>query len=121
MKITRITKIRQHRIFRDFVWPDELPPFGQFNVIYGWNGSGKTTLSSLFQHMESRSAVTEGEAAFEFDGAAKVRASDLATVNIPHVRVFNRDFVAATSARGQGSATRGHRRPVSILKGATFH
>jgi len=96
MKITRITKIRQHRIFRDFVWPDELQPFGQFNVIYGWNGSGKTTLSSLVRHMESRSAVTEGEAEFEFDGTAKVRASDFATVNISPVRVFNRDFVAAT-------------------------
>ena len=95
MKITRITKIRQHRIFRDFVWPDELQPFGQFNVIYGWNGSGKTTLSSLVRHMESRSAVTEGEAEFEIDGAAKVQASDFATVDISPVRVFNRDFVAA--------------------------
>ncbi len=95
MKITRITKIR-HRIFRDFMWPDELQQFGQFNVIYGWNGSGKTTLSSLVRHMESRSAVTEGEAEFEFDDATRVRASDFATINTSPVRVFNRDFVADT-------------------------
>ena len=44
MKLTRIGKIKAHRVFRDFSWPTDLQPFAQFNLIYGWNGSGKTTL-----------------------------------------------------------------------------
>jgi len=34
MKLTRVNKIRGHRVFRDFVWPDGRHSFGQFNVIY---------------------------------------------------------------------------------------
>ena len=52
MKVTRITRMSAHRVFRDFTWPATLQPFGQFNLIYGWNGSGKTTFSSLFHHLQ---------------------------------------------------------------------
>ena len=91
MKVTRISKIREHRVFRDFPWPAYLQPFGQFNLIYGWNGSGKTTLSSLFRHLQTRSAVAEGDVEFEIDDA-KVSGHDLETARLPSVRVFNRDF-----------------------------
>jgi len=95
MKITRINKIKTHRIFRAFTWPSDLQPFAQFNLIYGWNGSGKTTLSSLFRHLQARSAITEGEVEFEIDGI-KVAGNTLATAQLPTVRVFNREFITSS-------------------------
>lgn len=102
MKVTRITKISAHRIFRDFTWPANLQPFGQFNLIYGWNGSGKTTLSSLFRHLQTRSAVAEGDVEFQIEGV-RVSGRDLESARLPSVRVFNRDFIASTvlAAGGQ--------------------
>lgn len=96
MKITRITKIRGHRVFRDFAWPNDLQAFAQFNVIYGWNGCGKTTLSSLLLLVERRVTLSEGEIELEFDGTTKVTGTELGTQPLPQVRVFNRDFVNAT-------------------------
>ena len=93
--INRINKIKAHRIFRAFTWPADLHPFGQFNLIYGWNGTGKTALSSLFCHLQTRSAITEGEVEFEIEGA-KVSGSAFATAQLPEVRVFNSDFIAST-------------------------
>ncbi|MEZ4221377.1 MAG: AAA family ATPase [Polyangiaceae bacterium] len=96
MRITRVTKIRGHRVFRDFSWPGDLHAFGQFNLIYGWNGCGKTTLSSLFAHIEKGTNLTEGEAEFEIDDDRKCAGSAIAGTNLPPVRVFNRDFINAT-------------------------
>jgi len=96
MRISRIPKIRGHRVFRDFAWPAGLHPFGQFNLIYGWNGSGKTALSALFRHLQDRTTLTEGDVEFEFDEATKIAGADLSSATLPPVRVFNRDFVAAT-------------------------
>lgn len=96
MRISRLGKIKNHRIFRDFVWPGGLAAFDQFNVIYGWNGSGKTTLSSLFGHLQSQSAITEGEVEFELDNGIKITGCDIPLSTIPSVRVFNRDFVFKT-------------------------
>lgn len=95
MKLSRIGKIKGHRVFLDFSWPPGLQPFAQFNLIYGWNGSGKTTLSALLRHLQTRSVVVEGEVEFEIDGA-KVAGNDLSSAHLPPVRVFNRDFIAST-------------------------
>jgi wobble nucleotide-excising tRNase len=95
MRLTRLSRIRHHRVFRDFAWPQDLSPFGQFNLVYGWNGSGKTTLSTLLGHLQTRSLVSEGDVTFEIDSKA-VSGSDLSTAQLPAVRVFNRDFVDAT-------------------------
>jgi wobble nucleotide-excising tRNase len=102
VKVTRISKIEGHRVFREFTWPADLQSFGQFNLIYGWNGSGKTTLSSLFGHLQTRSGVAEGEVEFEIDGA-KVSGHDLVTAHLPTVRVFNRDFIASTIVADGGT------------------
>ena len=96
MRISRITKIKGHRIFRDFVWPSELPAFTQFNIIYGWNWSGKTTLSSLFTCMQEKRAIIEGQVEFELDSGSKITGSQLPAASVPSVRVFNRNFVART-------------------------
>jgi wobble nucleotide-excising tRNase len=102
-KLTRITKLR-HRVFRDFVWPSDLHPFGQFNVIYGWNGCGKTTLSSLLSLVQRKATLTEGEIEVEFDGATKITGAELASKPVPQVRVFNRDFINATLSSAGGIA-----------------
>lgn len=96
MRITRITKIRGHRVFRDFSWPSDLHGFGQFNLIYGWNGCGKTTLSSLFAHIEKGTNLTEGEVEFEIDDDRKCAGTTIASTTLPPVRVFNRPFIDAT-------------------------
>ncbi|MEZ4288952.1 MAG: AAA family ATPase, partial [Polyangiales bacterium] len=96
MKITRVKKISQHRVFRDFKWPNNLHEFGRFNLIYGWNGCGKTTLSSLFAHIENRKNVNEGEVEFEFDGSQRCKGDEIDKTALPLVRVFNRNFVEAT-------------------------
>lgn len=93
MKITRLHKIKNYRIFRDFAWPASgLPDFARFNVIYGWNGAGKTSLSNIFRHIERREPLTDGEIEVVFD---QVRAAgpEFGTAVFPQVRVFNRDTV----------------------------
>jgi wobble nucleotide-excising tRNase len=95
MKLQRIQMIHHHRVFRNFIWPSELVPFSSFNLIYGWNGSGKTTLSNLLRAIEDRTAITEGEVAFEINGK-NIGGNDLHAhaACLPQVRVFNRDSVA---------------------------
>ena len=93
MKITRIQRIRNYRIFHDFIWPQSgLPDFGRFNLIYGWNRSGKTTLSELFRHLQMRKPVVEGDVEFVVDENV-IHGNSLATVSLPPIRVFNRDTV----------------------------
>jgi wobble nucleotide-excising tRNase len=94
MKIKRISTIKNHRIFRDFNWPVDLPNFSSFNLIYGWNGSGKTTLSNLFRHLQIKESISpvDGEIKFDIDGTF-ISGSDISISKLPQVRVFNRDSV----------------------------
>lgn len=96
MRISRLTKIKRHRVFRNFFWPSDLPAFAQYNVIYGWNGSGKTTLSSLFASLQDKHAITEGEVEFELENDTRIVGAEIATTDMPVVRVFNRNFIART-------------------------
>ena len=96
MKVIRLLKIKKYRGFRDFSWPENLPAFAQFNVIYGWNGSGKTAISSLLAHLQEKSEISEGDVEFELDGDQKISGNNIPTANVPSVRVFNRDFVIKT-------------------------
>ena len=52
--IKKIQKIDDFRIFKHFLWSDDLEEFSKYNLIYGWNGSGKTTLSNVFRQLEER-------------------------------------------------------------------
>ena len=92
MKITRLQKAKGYRIFRDFSWPNGLPDFARFNVIYGWNGSGKTSLSNVFRLVQRREALTEGEVQILVD-QTRVSGADFASAALPAVRTFNRDTV----------------------------
>jgi len=105
MVIDRISKIKNHRIYRGFVWPDDLLDFKNKNLFYGWNGTGKSTLSNLFRSIEKGTPVSEGEVEFVISGN-KVNGEALAITNgLPQVRVFNEDFVADNVFTSNGAVT----------------
>lgn len=104
MRLERFSKIRGHRIFKEFAWPRTLEDFGRFNLIYGWNGSGKTTLSGLFKSVQTASPLTEGEIELIFDGN-RVSGVDLPTAAaLPQVRVFNRGTVSRSVFESSGES-----------------
>jgi wobble nucleotide-excising tRNase len=92
VKIDRINKIKNYRIFSDFEWPNELQNFSRFNLIYGWNGSGKTTLSCLFDHLQKQKNTVDAEIIIQIDGTS-INGNTFSDSVIPQVRVFNRDTV----------------------------
>ena len=91
MRINRIGRLRNCRVFRDFTWPADLHAFARFNLIYGWNGSGKTTISRIFRDLELRRPPTIGDVHLSI-GNQDIRGIAFPTASTP-VRVFNRDFV----------------------------
>ena len=94
MIIERINKIKNHRIFSGFAWPQDLLNFKEKNLFYGWNGTGKSTLSNLFRSIEKQAPISEGQVEFVIDGN-KVDGANLATAQgLPQVRVFNKGFIA---------------------------
>ena len=101
MRIDRIARIRDCAVFRDFRWPNDLPNFGRYNLVYGWNGSGKTTLSRLFRALETSTAPSPGEVTVTVDG------HDLSNTQFEQearpVRVFNRDFMSESVFAAQVS------------------
>lgn len=92
MRIQKISRIHNHRLFQNFAWPNSLPEFAKYNLIYGWNGSGKTTISSLFRNLQERKAIEEGTVEF-LVGDGIVGGRDIPTAQLPTIRVFNRDFI----------------------------
>lgn len=103
MAIERISKVKNHRIFRGFSWPSDLPDFREKNLVYGWNGTGKSTLSNLFRSIEKRTPITEGEVEFVISGN-KIDGTALDTTQgLPKVRVFNKDFIAGNVFTSHGS------------------
>lgn len=105
MAIERISKIKSHRIFRGFVWPQDLVDFKEKNLFYGWNGTGKSTLSNLFRSIEKKTPVFEGEVEFVISGN-KVDGAALATAQgLPQVRVFNKDFITDNVFTSNGAVT----------------
>lgn len=92
MDIRKIARMRDYGVFRDFTWPQDLPEFGRYNLIYGWNGTGKTTLSQLFRHLEKQQNPTKGKLSVTI-GDTDYSEEQFEMCSIP-VRVFNRDFIA---------------------------
>ncbi len=92
MAIRKIARMRDYGVFRDFTWPQDLPEFGRYNLIYGWNGTGKTTLSRLFRHLEKQQNPTKGKLSVTI-GDMDYSEEQFEMCSIP-VRVFNRDFIA---------------------------
>ena len=105
MAIERISKIKSHRIFRGFVWPQDLQDFKEKNLFYGWNGTGKSTLSNLFRSIEKKTPISEGEVEFVISGN-KIDGAAFATAQgLPQVRVFNEDFITDNVFTSNGAVT----------------
>ena len=98
--IDRIAKLRHPGILRDFSWPENLPDFGRYNLIYGWNGSGKTTISRIFQALETRTPPSNCEVELTIQGQ-RTAGQDFLQSSLP-VRVFNRDFVSLNVVQTAG-------------------
>jgi len=97
MSITRISRLRDYGVFRNFTWPPGLPEFGRYNLIYGWNGTGKTMLSRLLRDLERRTPPSIGQVTMSVDGR-EVKNDEFPEVSVA-IRVFNRDFVNDTVFR----------------------
>ena len=91
--VDRITKLKHPGTLHNFTWPENLPNFGRYNLIYGWNGSGKTTISRLFRALEMRTAPANCAVEISIYGKG-IDGSAFPQTTLP-VRVFNRDFVSA--------------------------
>jgi wobble nucleotide-excising tRNase len=91
--ITKVNKIKDFGVFRNFSWQTAIPEFKQFNLIYGWNYSGKTTFSRVFRCFEL-GALHENylAATFELEDEA-ANKFDQAFTTPPIIRVFNSDFI----------------------------
>jgi len=88
--ISAIDKIKNlGLLFCDYAGATDLPPFKQFNLIYGWNGSGKTTLSCLFDAIGGTS-IPNLEYQIRDENDAKYKQGDPFPCKI---RVFNTDYI----------------------------
>jgi wobble nucleotide-excising tRNase len=91
-RITHISRLSGCGIFRDFRWPQDLPEFGRYNLIYGWNGTGKTTISRILRHLEKRTAPS-GHVGVKVEGQEDIiKGDEFPNATVP-IRVFNRDFI----------------------------
>lgn len=88
--ISKINKIKGlGLVFSSFTWDTSLPPFKQFNLIYGWNGSGKTTFSRLFDMVGGAST---GNVEFEVEDEQGVKYKQ-GVAFAKKIRVFNQDYI----------------------------
>lgn len=101
--ITKILRVKNFGVFKDFAWKKDLESFKKKNIFYAYNGGGKTTLSNIFRMfsaLESPDQKTElfdelrtneeSELEIEVDDKKKQFKPDSSAANI---YVFNCDFV----------------------------
>jgi len=93
-RVTKISRIHGFGVFRSFEWPDSLPDFQRYNVIYGWNGSGKTLLSRVFAGLQKGEVPSCDEVVVELSSGEKLKGSEFKSApRKVEVRVFNQDFI----------------------------
>lgn len=93
MFISKVSEISDVGIYRNFSWPEELPEFSNFNLIFGWNYSGKTTLSRVFDCLGKPELLPSLKGSFivkDKDGV-HYRSEELPPSQ--HCKVFNRYFI----------------------------
>jgi len=93
-RVTRISWIHGLGVFRSFEWPDNLPDFRRYNVIYGWNGSGKTLLSRIFAGLQKGQMPNCDDVVVELSSRERLEGNEFKSApRKVTVRVFNQDFV----------------------------
>ncbi len=94
MKISKINKIKNFGVFKNFAWKAEVKDFSDFNIFYGWNYSGKTTLSRILRCFETKTKHLDYTSAkFEIEDACAGIHSEALLDGTLSVRVFNSDYV----------------------------
>lgn len=95
--VIKIPRIDCLGVFRNFTWPEGLPEFSRYNLIYGWNGSGKTLLSRVFADLQKGSPPNCKDIRIKLSTGEAVCGNDFpdASSNMM-IRVFNRDFMQET-------------------------
>ena len=91
MPIEKINSLRNYGIFRDFRWPNELTPFSDYNLIYGYNWSGKSTISNLLRAVEKNSTNHLGDFRITID--SNIITSDPSNNSSHNIKVFNKSFI----------------------------
>ena len=104
-KITKIAKIDNFGIFKNFDWDSslsyqhksntEIYNFKDINIFYGRNYSGKTSLSKIIRSLEKRivpSKYDQPEFKIEFSDGSIISQNNLTTHSHP-IHVYNSDFV----------------------------
>ena len=102
-RVTRISRIRNLGVFRQFDWPSGLADFERYNLIYGWNWSGKTLLSRVFASLQANRLPECDDITVGLAEGGSLRRQHFGTAS-QHVmvRVFNRDFVSESVFGAQG-------------------
>ncbi|MCA6079313.1 MAG: AAA family ATPase [Endomicrobium sp.] len=90
--ITKINKIKNFGVFKNFENDVTIPEFKEFNLIYGWNYSGKTMLSRVFRCLEKGEKHPDYPSA-EFELETPETKYDNNFLTKPNIRVFNSDFI----------------------------
>lgn len=99
--ISKITRLKNFGIFKDFTWSTGLPEFKKYNLIYGWNRSGKTTISRVFTSCEKKCTYNKdkfkqypenGEYEIKLDDGKSIKHTNVSSNNLP-IKVFNKDFI----------------------------
>ena len=105
-KITKIAKIDNFGIFKNFDWglnlkyknkqgQDEIYDFKDINVLYGRNYSGKTSLSKIIRSLEKQALPSKYENPdfkIELNDKSLITQSTLSNFEHP-IHVYNYDFV----------------------------
>ncbi len=93
--ITKVNRIRDFGIFKNFTWDVSINSFKKRNLIYGWNYSGKTTFSKLFNNLDKQSKIhfPTSEYTFEIEPNTETFTQEQ-LANFPYlVKVFNSYYV----------------------------
>lgn len=93
--ITKVNRIKDFGIFKNFSWDVSINPFKKRNLIYGWNYSGKTTFSKLFNNLEKKQKIhfSASEYTFEIESNSVTFTQDQ-LADFPYlVKVFNSFYV----------------------------
>ena len=96
--ISKINKIKNLAVFKDFSWNDHLNndrKFKHINIFYGRNYSGKTSLSRIFRFFEMKKLdekYTNSEFELELNNGTVITQDELEH-NELNIRVFNEDFI----------------------------
>lgn len=93
--ITKINKIKDFGIYKNFSWDVSINTLKKKNLIYGWNYSGKTTFSKLFNNLEKKAKVhfPASEYTFEIEKNSETYTHEQ-LADFPYlVKVFNSFYV----------------------------